>query len=93
MNNGICAWIRKFLQHNVIVDNSLPERPGLDGQDMPRQQRSQNAPVSGVSVAQLPPLGGRHSAFPRLQSSGRLKGRRAARVHRASDASDVNEKI
>lgn len=93
MKNGIRASIRQFIERNIIADDPLPQRSWLDEQDRPCQERSTDAPISGLPVTALPPLPGRHSAMPRLQSSGRLKGRRAARVHRAPNAAGVNEKI
>ena len=93
MKNGIRASIRQFIERNIIADDPLPQRSGLDEQDRPRQERNVDVPVSGLPVAPLPPLPGRHSALPHLQSSGRLKGRRAARVHRGADLPSVNEKI
>ena len=92
MKNGIRASIRQFIERNIIADDPLPQRSWLDEQDRPRQELSPGAPVSGLPVAPLPPLPGRHSAMPRLQSLGRLKGRRAARVHGAAGSSTV-EKI
>jgi hypothetical protein len=93
MKNGICASIHRFIERNIIAEDPLPQRSWLDEQDMPRQELSADAPVSGLPVASLPPLPGRHSALPQLQSSGRLKGRRAARVHHAAGSPVANEKI
>lgn len=93
MKNGIRASIRQFIERNIIADDPLPRRSWLDEQDMPCQERSTGAPISGLPVPPLPPLPGRHSAPLHLQSFGRLKGRRAARVHHASDSPSVNEKI
>jgi len=93
MKTGIRASIRQFIERNVIADDPLPQRSWLDEEDMPRQEQSADAPVSGLPVAPLPPLPGRHSAMPHLQSFGRLKGRRAARVHRAAGSPTVDEKI
>ena len=93
MKTGIRDSIRQFIERNVIADDPLPQRSWLDEQDMPRQERSADAPVSGLPVVPLPPLPGRHSAMPHLQSFGRLKGRRAARVHRAAGSPTVDEKI
>ena len=93
MKTGIRDSIRQFIERNVIADDPLPQRSWLDAQDMPRHERSTDAPVSGLPVASLPPLPGRHSAMPRLQSFGRLKGRRAARVHGAAGSPTVDEKI
>jgi hypothetical protein len=93
MKNGIRASIRQFIQRNVIPGDSPPQRSSLDEQDMSRQQRNPNVLVSGLPVAQVPPLRGRHTAFPHLQSSGRLRGRHAARVHRAGDPPSVNEQV
>lgn len=93
MKTGIRDSIRQFIERNVIADDPAPQRSWLDQQDMPRRERSVDAPVSGLPVAQLPPLPGRHSALLNLQSFGRLKGRRAARVHRAADSPSVEEMI
>ena len=93
MKNGIRASIRQFIERNIIADDPLPQRSWLDEQDRPRQERNVDVPVSGLPVAPLPPLPGRHSAPPHLQSYGRLKGRRAARVHRSVESPGVNEKI
>ena len=93
MKNGIRASIRQFIERNIIADDPLPQRSWLDEQDRPGQERNADVRVSGLPVAPLPPLPGRHSAMPHLQSFGRLKGRRAARVHRAADSPSVNEKI
>ena len=93
MKNGIRASIRQFIERNIIADDPLPQRSWLDEQDRPRQERTADVPVSGLPVAQLPPLPGRHSALPHLQSFGRLRGRRAARVHRPMESPGLNEKI
>ncbi|MFJ5698435.1 hypothetical protein [Arthrobacter sp. NPDC093139] len=93
MKTGIRGSIRQFIERNIIADDPLPQRSWLDQQDMPSRERSIDAPVSGVPVATLAPLPGRHSALPHLQSLGRLKGRRAARVHHAAGLPSVNEKI
>lgn len=93
MKTGIRESFRQFIERNIIADDPMPQRSWLDQQDMPRQERSADAPVSGQPVAPLAPLPGRHSGIPHLQSFGRLKGRRAARVHRAADLPSVNEKI
>lgn len=93
MKTGIRHSIRQFIERNIIADDPAPQRSWLDQQDMPRQERSADAPVPGLPVAPLVPLPGRHSGIPHLQSFGRLKGRRAARVHRAFASSDVNEEI
>ncbi len=93
MKTRIRDSIRRFIERNVIADDPLSERSWLDQQDMPSQERGADAPVSGLPVAPLPPLPGRHSALPHLQSFGRLKGRRAARVHRSVESPGVNEKI
>ena len=92
MKTGIRDSIRQFIERNVIADDPLPQRSWLDEQDMPRQERSSAAPVSGLPVVPLPLLPGRHSGLPHLQSFGRLKGRRAARVHRAAAPPSMNEK-
>lgn len=93
MKNGIRASIRQFIERNIIADDPLPRRSWLDEQDMPCQEWSTGAPISGLPVPPLPPLPGRHSAPLHLQSFGRLKGRRAARVHRSVESPGVNEKI
>lgn len=93
MKTGIRHSIRQFIERNIIADDPAPQRSWLDQQDLPRQGRSADAPVSALPVAPLPPLPGRHSGIPHLQSFGRLKGRRAARVHRAVDLPSVNENI
>ena len=93
MKNGIRASIRRFIERNIIADDPLPERSLLDEQDMACPERGADAPVSGLPVAPLPPLPGRHSAPLHLQSFGRLKGRRAARVHHVADSPVVSEKI
>lgn len=93
MKTRIRDSIRQFIERNVIADDPLPQRSWLDQQDMPRHKRSAGTPVSGVPVAPLPPLPGRHSAMPHLQSFGRLKGRRAARVHRSAGSAEVEESI
>lgn len=93
MKNGIRALIRQIIHRHVTADDPLPPGSWLDEKNVPRQQRNPNSPVSGLPVAQVPPLRGRHSAFPHLQSSGRLKGRRAVRVHRAADAPIAKEKL
>lgn len=94
MKTGIRDSIRQFIARNIIADDPLPQRSWLDQQDMPSQQRSIDDLVSGLPVATLAPLPGRHSGLPHLQSFGRLKGRRAARVHRALGSLDeVNDKI
>ncbi|MBT2519639.1 hypothetical protein [Arthrobacter sp. ISL-28] len=93
MNTGIRGAIRKFVERNIIADDPLPQPSWLDQQDMPGQEIGAHSPVSGLPVAPLPPLTGRHSGLPHLQSLGRLKGRRAARVHGAPGSPSVNEKI
>lgn len=93
MKTRIRHSIRRFIERNVIADDPLPQRSWLDEQDMPRQERVADVPVSGLLVPPLPPLPGRHSAPPHLQSFGRLKGRRAARMHRPAESPGVNEKI
>jgi hypothetical protein len=93
MKTGIRDSIRQFIERNVIADDPQPQRSWLDQQDMPSQERSADAPVSGLPVAALAPLPGRHSSLPHLQSFGRLKGRRAARVHGAVSPPTASEKI
>ena len=93
MKNGIRASIRQFIERNIIADDPLPQRSWLDEQDRPGKERNADVCISGLPVAPLPPLPGRHSALPHLQSFGRLKGRRAARVHGSVESPGVNEKI
>lgn len=93
MKTSIRGSIRQFIARYIIADGRPPQRSELDEQDMPGQMRGVEASVSGPTVPPLPTLPGRHSALPHLQSSGRLKGRRAARVHRADDSASANKKI
>ncbi|MFC9333918.1 hypothetical protein [Arthrobacter sp. NPDC057009] len=89
MKFEIRQFIRRFIERNIIADDPAPQRSWLGQQDMPHQERRADVPLSGLPVAPLAPLPGRHSGQPHLVPFGRIRAHRGAPVHRAAGSPDV----
>lgn len=81
MKTGISAAIRRFIEKHIVADDPYPERSWLDAQDMPRVALAVPETVSGLPVAPLLPLPGRHFGHRRAHPFNRLRGRHMMPAH------------